>query len=129
MKNVKFLKVDAGVRYWDDATINGECSEAGDNVPFKSGDRWTPVIDLDEGIIIDWPLGTEAQIHFKVCDDGKYYLLDDSKNVVASRYDYVPEGLCHGDDGYGDYIILNVAGDGRIENYQNLIDYDQFEAV
>jgi len=130
MKNAKYLKVEAGVRYWDDATINSESSEAGDNVPFKEGDMWMPTIDIASGVVIGWPAGVEASFHFKVCDAGTYHLLDEEKNVIASRYDnYVPSGLCHGDNGYGDYIIFNVASNGKIEKYRNLIDYEEFEAV
>jgi len=32
---------------------------------------------------------------------------------------YVPDDfLCHGDDGYGDYIIMDVSGDGQIAKYE-----------
>lgn len=33
----KYIKVLAGVRYWDDALIDGESDEGGANVPFKDG--------------------------------------------------------------------------------------------
>jgi hypothetical protein len=98
-------------------------------VPFKVGDRWQPVIDLNSGVVVDWPSGVEADIHFKVCDDGLYYLLDENKLAIAERDGYVPDGLCHGDIGYGDYIIFKIAGDGKIEDYRNLIDHEEFEAV
>jgi len=127
MKNAKYLKVEANVRYWDDAEINGERDEGGENVPFKKGDVWLPTIDLINGSVIDWPLGIEAKIHFKICDAGSYYLLDEDKEVIASIINnYVPDGLCHGDRGYGDYIIFNVDSEGKIEGYKNLIDEDDW---
>ena len=123
----KFIKVSANVRYWDDATINGDQCQSGDNVPFKNGDLWEPVIDIDNGVVIDWPEGVGAKFHFKVCDAGSYYLLDWEFNVLVSIEDnYVPSGLCHGDSGFGDYIIFNVNGKGEIENYSNSINSDDW---
>ena len=53
--DLKTLIVNAGVRYWDDAEINGEKdTEGGDNVPCKVGDSWKPIIDIDSGIITNW---------------------------------------------------------------------------
>lgn len=123
----KFIKVSANVRYWDDATINGDQCESGDNVPFKNGGLWEPVIDIDNGVVIDWPEGVDAKFHFKVCDAGSYYLLDWEFNVIASiEENYVPSGLCHGDSGFGDYIIFDVNENGEIKNYSNLIDSDDW---
>lgn len=128
MKNAKYLKVEADVRYWDDAYINGEQDESGKNVPFKDGSTWIPVIDLENGLVVDWPKGVTGDFHFKVCDAGTYYLLDSDKNIIASRFNnYVPDGLCHGDRGYGDYIIFKVDGDGKIENYKLSLDDDDWK--
>jgi len=130
MKSAKYLMVEAQVRYWDDAEINGERSESGDHVPFKFNDVWVPVINIETGEVMDWPKDTKASFHFKVCDAGSYFLLDENNKKIASRFNnYVPSGLCHGDQGYGDYIIFNVGTYGKIENYRNAIDYDEFEII
>ncbi len=132
MLKAKFLKVEAQVRYWKDATINGENDEDGDNVPFKSGDLWVPVIEIENGVVIDWPKGVVAGIHFKVCDAGEYFLLDEDKNKIAkSNIYYVPnEFLCHGDEGFGDYIILDIDGSGKIHNYRKpSIDEEEWDSV
>lgn len=115
-----FLEVAANVRYWDDATINGQAEESGANVPFKNGETWAPVIRLADGVIENWPTGTIADIHFKVCDAGEYWLLDEAKKRIAKWGGYyVPDDfLCPGTNGYGDYIILKVAGDGQIEKWK-----------
>jgi hypothetical protein len=120
MYKARYLKVEAQVRYWEDATINGENDEDGDNVPFKSGDIWAPIVDIENGVIVDWPIGVVANIHFKVCDAGECFLLDEDKNKIAKYNNYyVPdEFLCHGDDGYGDYIILDICESGKIKNYR-----------
>ena len=117
-----FLQVMANVRYWDDAEINGETDVTGEGVPFKNGDLWNPIIDIDKGVIVDWPNGTKASFHFKICDSGSYYLLDEQMNEIASiDNNYVPDGLCHGDNGYGDYIIFSVNEDGTIVDYSNKV--------
>lgn len=129
MENAKYLQIEACVRYWEDAEINGESKEDGSNVPFKDGRLWRPIIDIESGYIIDWPIGTFAIFHFKVCDAGIYHLLNDKHQVIASRFDnYVPEGVCHGDEGYGDYIIFKVDENGFILGYKNKIDFDEFES-
>ncbi len=110
-----FLEVSAGVRYWEDATLDGEPDTEG-LIPLRSDDRWTPVIELASGRVLNWPSGVEAAIHYKVCDDGDYWLLDADQERIAKWKDYyVPDGLlCVGSSGFGDYIIFNIGGDGRI---------------
>lgn len=126
--NAKYLKISAPVRYWEDAEINGvEVKEDGSDVPFKNGGLWEPVIDIESGEIVDWPKGVEAFFHFKVVDAGNYFLLNSEKEVLLSIFEnYVPSGLCHGDSGYGDYIIFRVDATGKIVNYQNKIDEDDW---
>jgi len=130
MKNARYMRVDAGVRYWEDAEINGESKEDGSNVPFKNGGSWQPVIDLIDGRVVGWPEDTTASFHFKVCDAGNYYLLDADTNMIAEKLNgYVPDGLCHGDNGYGDYIIFNVDKYGKIDKYRLNIDDDEWVCV
>lgn len=129
---VTTMRVHAGVRYWCDATVNEvsgeENSENEDpGIPLRDGDTWKIDIDIETGVIKDWPQGTTASVHYKVCDAGNYYLLDASGNVVASREDaYVPSSLCPRKSGYGDYIIMDIDGDGRIEGWDP--DVDEFNA-
>ena len=113
-----FIAVDAGVRYWEDATVNGTEDGDGTLIPFRKGDRWKPVIRIADGVIIDWPAGAVASIHYKVCDDGNYQLLDEHGGTVARRDDdHVPDCLSPKERGYGDYIILDVDGDGKIDGW------------
>lgn len=115
-----YLEVCAGVRYWEDATVNGTEDTEGTLIPARKGDNWAPVVRLADGLVMDWPNGTTADIHYKVCDAGEYWLLDDQRKRVAKWSGfYVPgDFLCHGDEGYGDYIILKVGADGLIEKYR-----------
>lgn len=116
---IKTLVVEAAARYWEDAEINGQSSEDGEMVPFKKGDLWCPVIDIDTGIIKDWAQGTKAKIHFKVCDCGSYYLHDEEGNcILAIENDYVPSIMSPKEEGYGDYIIMDINETGQIENWK-----------
>lgn len=129
---VKFLRVSAAVRYWEDATVNGEEDTAGTLIPMRNGDCWEPLIDLATGRIVGWPEGVTADVHYKVCDRGFYWLADEAgRNVVKWASGYVPDDLlCRGESGHGDYIILRVAGDGMIDGGLSLnFDPDEWEAA
>jgi hypothetical protein len=114
-----YIEVMAGVRYWEDATINGVEDIDGSLTPLKNGHCWCPVIHLEDGRVMDWPAGTAASIHFKICDEGEYWLLDEGKQRIAKwGGHYVPdEFMCPGDNGYGDYIIMNINADGEIQKW------------
>jgi hypothetical protein len=115
------LVVDARVRYWEDAKVNNvNDTEAGDLIPLKEGDSWKPVIELATGRIKDWPQSTTAAIHYKVCDDGDYWLANSyGKKMAKWNGDYVPDRfLTVGEEsGYGDYIIFDVDADGMIRGW------------
>lgn len=122
---VRYLKVEAAVRYWEDAEVNGQVDEAGELIPCKKGKDWCPIIDLETGAIEGWPAGTIAKIHYKVCDEGRYALLDGERNEVVVKDGYVPDIMCPKDSGYGDYIIMDVGPDGVIANWTvDLSDFD-----
>jgi hypothetical protein len=114
------LLVDAGVRYWEDATVNGTEDADGTLIPHRCGERWQITIELATGRIKYWPQGTKADVHYKVCDDGEYWLADEAGRRVAKwKGDYVPDRLlCVGDRGYGDYIIFKVGPDGVIDGWR-----------
>lgn len=115
--DIKYLHVSAGVRYWDDATVNGTKDAEGALIPCRNGDRWEPVIDLDESRIINWKQSVKADIHYKVCDDGIYELKDVNQKSIAKKEGYVPEIMCPEENGFGDYIIMKVDENGIIANF------------
>lgn len=128
----RYIEVEAEVRYWEDATVNDVADDDGTLIPFRDYDCWCPVIDLIDGRVKYWPEGMEVSTYYKVCDQGVYWLLDDNGNRIAKwKGYYVPdEFLCHGDNGYGDYIILDIDGYGGIANYAAPdIDPDQWAAL
>lgn len=120
-----FLQADCGVRYWEDAEVNGVDDEDGKLIPFRVGDGWRPLIELDTGRIIDWPAGTTARVHYKVCDAGIYTLLDADRNELRKIEGYVPAMLSPGGSGFGDYVIMDIAQDGVIANWK--VDLSYFE--
>ena len=121
---VTYLHVDARVRYWEDATLNGEEDTEG-RIPFRNEDSWCPVIDLCKGKISLWPEGVSASVHYKICDDGDYRLSGPDGHTVAVRLDnYVPAILAPKGGGYGDYIILEIDGEGRIAGWPSPVVLD-----
>lgn len=116
----KMLIVKSGVRYWEDAEIDGSPSdEDGVLIPCKMGDLWCPEIDIDTGQVMNWNLGTKAAIHFKVCDCCGWEIRDDNGNTILAEEDgYVPSTLCPKGNGYGDYIKMDINEDGLIANWR-----------
>lgn len=121
-KVILFLQVKAGVRHYEDATINGKEDEDGTLTPCKDGDYWCPLINIETGVIENWEIGKTADVHFKVCDDGEYSLLNPFKEVVIKKDGYVPDCLSINDRGYGDYIIMKIDEKGLIEDWKYNID-------
>lgn len=140
LNNKKFLYVDAGVRYWEDSEINGirdndlydsrgatapamPCAERVKPEPttniFSDHYRWKPIIDVETGIIINWKKGVTASVHYKVCDDCMItYKKGDE--VLCNNDDelYVPQFLSPKEEGYGDYIIMDIDENGQISNWK-----------
>lgn len=121
---VKFLQVEAGVRYWEDAEVDGVSDEDGSRIPCRMGDAWCPLIDIDSGTVENWPAGVTAGIHYKVCDEGVYTLMDADRGLVVKREGYVPAIMSPGGSGCGDYIIMTIGGDGKIADWR--ADLDDF---
>lgn len=136
-KNIKYLKLRAGVRYWEDSELNGEddvdlMSDTAlkPKMPFavltgketciapKGEYNWIITIELSNGKIEDWPVGNTANILYKTCDDNTFTFLDENKEVVCEYDGYVPSFLCIGDEGFGDYISFKISDDGHIEKFK-----------
>ena len=119
-KDCKYVLCSIGVRYWEDAKVNGfEDNEQGDNIPCKEDDYWNIKIDVDTGIIQDWDNAKEAETHYKSCDDNVIEFLDDKGEKIVDYDGYVPEFLeCTDEDGYGDYVLLEIEKSGKIKNWK-----------
>lgn len=123
--DAKYLKVNAKVRYWEDATIDGVEDTDGDLTPCSEGDYWKPLIDIDNGKILNWTKGVTASIHFKVCDCGVYTLLEENRDEIIEIDGYVPCIMSPKENGYGDYIIMDINQHGDIEDWD--VDLEDFK--
>ena len=125
---VKWLQAKCGVRYWEDASVDGVADEAGTLIPCRDGEMWCPLIELETGKIENWKQGVSAEIHYKVCDDGDYTLLNEKKEVVLKIDGYVPSIMSPKDSGFGDYVIMDVNADGFIQKWKpDLSSFDEAE--
>lgn len=106
--NVDAVQVMANVRYPDE-DIEGDLGS------MLSGSTLRMTIDLDTGVVRDWPAGQVASIHAKVCDEGVYELMAGGERVAA-KSGYVP-GFFPGEH-YGDYLLLDIDGEGRIAGWR-----------
>lgn len=89
------------------------------NRTFRAYDwHWKPIIDIDNGRIINWADGITASIHYKVCDEFSCDLIDDGNNVIYSYEGYVPRCMCPKENGYGDYIIMDIDSNGVIQKWR-----------
>lgn len=121
------IRAECGVRYWEDGEVNGKTDEDGSLIPLRVGDCWAPTIMLETGQILDWPEGTTASLHYKVCDDGLYSLLSPAGEVVAKKDGYVPSMMSPTDNGFGHYIIMKIGPDGVIEGWEADLSYFEDE--
>jgi hypothetical protein len=125
------VKVHAHVRYWEDSDVNGE--EDDNNNPkmpcvtgiYDGSGRlfWCPIIDVETGQIINWENGVEASIHYKVCDECGITIVKGIGTLYDDE-DYVPGFLCPKEEGYGDYIIMDIDKDGFIKDWDKSKVYD-----
>lgn len=134
----KLLKVDAGVRYWEDAEVNGvretdlyesqgvgkplmpctvQIKKEPNECIYSDHYRWQPLIDIETGQILNWKKGTIANVHYKVCDDFYCEILDADNNIIEDYSGYVPNVMCPKEDGYGDYIIMDIDENGFIQKW------------
>lgn len=121
--NVKKLHVNVIPRFIEDAYINGDRELEDDpKMPFTSHDflgdyQWDINIDIDKGLIENWPTGVKASLHYKVCDEGFYEIFDEKGEKLGDFNGYVPNIMCPKKPGYGDYIIMDIDENGNIQDW------------
>ena len=76
------------------------------------------VIDINTGVITNWPEGLEADIWWKVCDQGLYQYYDDNDHLVTEYDGYVPDELSITDEGFGDYVGMQISEKGLIHGWE-----------
>ena len=135
--DIKTLFVKAHVRYPEDAMIQegpddawGEDDSNQPKMPCMSyvdckykGWYWCPVIDLATGKIINWKQGVRASISYKVVDEFECYITDADDKIVTKYEGYVPSFMAITDEGYGDYVYLEIDENGMIADW-SFTDHD-----
>lgn len=120
-------------RYWEDSKLNGvEDDSENPKMPcvenvehFYYGKKqlaWCPIIDLDNGRILNWPIGEVAKIHYKSCDENVVIIKDRHGEEVKRYEGYVPRFLDPYRDGFGDYVIMEIDSNGYIRDFDNDLD-------
>jgi hypothetical protein len=123
--HIQYIYLEASPRYWSDAEINGkEDDELGSRIPCNISNQWCPLINIHTGQIENWndepqgKLNNKAKIHYKVCDDLNVLFLDKRQRFLIERKQcYVPPFLCPKEEGYGDYIIMDIDENGFIKDW------------
>ena len=140
------IKALAGVRYWCDCqystdngvTWNKPSDTDEDNLTVREllpcveysekerGWYWCLNIDYDTGRIENWENEILVKTFFKVCDDGKYQIIDNTDNIIwdsdVDSDSYVPTFLGIDSSNYGDYIYITIDGKGTIKNWDTAKD-------
>ena len=130
--DIKYLCLDIQPRYWEDSEINGEDDISWEEqkegkaprMPLsydngeggEDGYSLKMKIDFETGIIEGWPEGIEANLHYKVCDQGTYWLESAEGEEIHKINSYVPDILDF-HDGYGDYLIMTIEKGGHIKEW------------
>lgn len=144
-QDIRYLRATMGVRYWVDCdysddngkTWHGDFDDTNDeserimkltpcvvrkDIGYRESNYLELLIDLNEGKVLNWQNGFCLKTHYKVCDDGEYVFLDKDMNEVVNitkeygQY-YVPDFLAIEGNGWGDYVYINIDGNGNIENF------------
>ena len=114
------IRIVAGVRYAEDASVNGVDEDNEKPVmPFLVKSKqypdewdWDITIDVEAGSIDNWPKGMTAKTWYKVCDCCKV-----CAEGKKDYYEYVPKFLSIWSEGFGDYVYLEVGEDGVIKDW------------
>jgi len=115
-------------RRWETSQVNGvEDNDSDPKMPCIEEDKqcrlhWNPIINLDNGQIVNWQKGTTASVHYKSVDNNQIDIKDRNTNTIKEYEGYVPSFLCPEEDGWGDYVIMEIDENGFIQDFDNNLD-------
>lgn len=120
--DVMFVRIEIAPRYIGDS----EDDDMPSDFPLLNDIKtlWQATVNVDTGLIHEWPEGQSREMHVKVCDAGTYTLLDVNGETVAEINGYVPNRLVPGS--YGDYVELKINESGFITNWPKNPDISEF---
>lgn len=124
--DINTIHVEAHVRYPEDSAVyDGKVwlddYDASPIMPCmeykRDGWYWCPIIDIATGRILNWKLGMAAQISYKVVDEFSCKVKD-GEAIVTAYEGYVPDFMAPAEEGWGDYIYMDVNTEGYIEDWK-----------
>lgn len=119
LADVKTIRLDSCVRYWEDAIVNGEYeNEENPRIPCAMEKNWIIDIDATTGNIENWEKGYTANVFYKTCDENDVTLYDKEGNILCEYEGYVPGCFSIDDKGFGDYIMMTIDENGKINNWK-----------
>lgn len=137
-KEIFCIKCNIEVRYWNDTEVNGvedvdffktkgngcpqipcavQVLKEPTNVIYSDHWRWCPIINIENGQIVNWQIGVTANVHYKVCDGFSCSLIGLDDEIVVDFEGYVPSFMSPSENGFGDYIIMFIDKDGYIKDW------------
>ena len=121
---IKYLKVQVPNEY-DESGFSDEGYEKYCKSLSEDKEYWCPLIDIDNGHIVNWVEGLSCDIFFKPVDEGVYTFLGENNVEHLKHEGYVPNFLGINSQSYGDYIDLSVNSEGYIIgwNKDDVLDY------
>lgn len=119
LADVKTIRLDSYVRYWEDAIVNGEYeNDETPRIPCAKEKHWIIDIDAATGNIENWKKGLTGSVFYKTCDENAVTLYDKEGNILCEYEGYVPECFSIDDKGFGDYIMMTIDENGKIKNWK-----------
>lgn len=101
------------------AVVNGgqESDNDGLRMPFVKDGCWHVDIDRATGRIAGWPKGVTAKTYYKSVDENEVILIGQDGETIVNYDGYVPKFLSIYDNGYGDYVMVEIEPDGHIKDF------------
>ena len=129
-EKIEIIEARVKIEYWEDSKVDGEWDIDG-NMPLRlKNNIWNIRVYLDDGRIVGWPVGTNADIFYRVGKSGKYSLMTKKKKKIATfKERHVPNDIfCINNDGWGEYMIFCIGRDGKIKNWKKpVINYEEWK--
>jgi hypothetical protein len=71
---------------------------------------------VENGVVKPWDSGN-VHIGFKIVDGGNYILMGNGREIFRKDFEYVPDFLQIEENGYGDYIEIDIEKNGKVKGW------------
>lgn len=113
--------------YWD-GEVECNFEDQNSKKPFTDGNNFVNIIvDVKNRKVMDWDMRYgNWSVHAKPVDEGEYDFLNKDFKLICRQKGYVPNEFIPPQDGYGDYIAINVDTEGCLTNWFSASDFRNF---